>query len=551
VILPAAFLAAVRPAAAPRIDLHVDLDLRVNAVYHVACLSGSLACTKDMFVQYWKDRTWTADDDTAVDAWRQVMAAVTAAAPSRHDTPLLPNTPRFHPSQAARTAVVVAAIECKTARDLRINANNLVSDAQAQRLLDGVDHFQRRLQPWFKTIAGPVLQRRVTGIASYARASRFAETAEQMSAFLEADLPAPDLYLHAIAAPVPASAEFSATQLGSHLLVEVVDTTQPDAMVSGAVHELTHYIYERAPVQKHLALIREFVESGHPSAAGLYTYLNEAVAVGAQSLHAWKNADTRIKTTPTVKTENDDEYHHPYIAPLGAAASPLVKDAVWAKRTLFQGFAARYISAGTAALKEKVREPQFVLAQVGLVIPENGDNLRAAYLQAMFPHASATLKRESEAEGLTDVALVRFARYGALGDLEGRIPELATLRVQRGFAYALPRAQSARLYVLAGRDDQAIIDVIGKFADMKELSSTGLLFFPQQRRSLDGGAPLHDASPPVSRLSLCPAISSRWARPDARATHAAVNMRESDRSRRPYPDQATLRTALRPALRDS
>ena len=478
VVLAAAVLAALPVAAAPRIDLHVDLDLRVNAVYHVACLSGSLACTKDMFVRYWKDRDWTSDDDTAVDAWRQVMTAVTAGAPPRARAQLLPNTPRFHPAQAARTAVVVAAIESKTARDLRINANDLVSDEQAQRLLDAAGHFERRLQPWFKTIAGPVLERRVAGVAAFAHASRFAETAQLMAAFLEADLPAPDLYLHAIAAPVPASTEFSATQLGNHLLVEVVDTTRADAMVSGAVHELTHYIYDRAPVQKQMALIKEFADSGQPSAAGLYTYLNEAVAVAAQSLHASKTAETRLTTTPGEKpgSGKDDEYHHPYVAPLGAAASPLVKGAVGAKRTLFQGFAARYISAGTAALKEKVREPQFVLAQVGLLVPENGDNLRAAYLKAMFPHASAQMDSERDAYGLTSVPLVRLARYGALGDLERRIPELATLLARRGFAYALPRAQGARVYVLAGRDDQAIIDVISKLAGMKELASAGLLF---------------------------------------------------------------------------
>jgi hypothetical protein len=247
-------------------------------------------------------------------------------------------------------------------------------------------------------------------------------------------------------------------------------------MVSGAVHELTHYIYDRAPVQKQLALIRECVESGQPSAAGLYTYLNEAVAVAAQSLHASKTVETRLTTSPFEKPARDDEYHHPYVAPLGAAASPLVKEAMRAKRTLFQGFAARYLTAGTAALREKVREPQFVLAQVGLVVPENGDNLRTAYLQAMFPNASVQMRNERDANDLTNVHLVRLARYSALGDLEDRIPDMATLRAQRGFAYALPRASSSRVYVLAGRDDQAIIDVIKKLAGLKELPSAGLLF---------------------------------------------------------------------------
>jgi hypothetical protein len=51
-VLGVAFLVALRPSAAPRVDLHVDLKERVNAVYHVACLAGTISCTTDAFERF-------------------------------------------------------------------------------------------------------------------------------------------------------------------------------------------------------------------------------------------------------------------------------------------------------------------------------------------------------------------------------------------------------------------------------------------------------------------------------------------------------------------
>jgi hypothetical protein len=288
-----------------------------------------------------------------------------------------------------------------------------------------------------------------------------------MAAFLEAELPDSNLFVHAIAGPEPPSKDFAATQLGKHFVVEVVDATTADAIVSGAVHELTHYIYDRAPAERHRALIEQFVTSGARSSAGLYTYLNEAVAVAAQGLHAEKNGET---------PDDDASYRHPYVAPLGTATITLVKNAVTKSATMFDGFASAYIAAGTAALKDKIAEPQFMLAQVGLLLPDDGDAIRAAYFQNMFPRASAQFRAEGELDAFPELNVVRFARYEALGTFGDSISGLLALRGHRGFAYALPRGRSARTYLLAGRDSEAIIDVITKLARMEALPSEGLLF---------------------------------------------------------------------------
>jgi len=475
-VLAALLVAVSQLAAAPaqRLRVHVALNLRVNAVYHAACLADSIPCTREVFDQFWKSHlTWSEADQSALDAWRRVMTAVTAAAPARPAAPLLPNTPRFHPAQAARTTVIVAALEATSAADLRVKAQGIISEEDAAQLSRTVERFEQRLSAWFKTAAGPEVQRRIKLVDQSVRELRFTNTVEKVAAFLEAELPAPVLYVDAIVGPAPRSEDFAATQLGSHLLAEVVDAASVSGIVSGAMHELTHYLYDCAAAEKHRSLITQFVQSGSPQAAGLYTYLNEAIAVGAQALLEPDAASSPVRVQTLKK--KDDEYRHPYVAPLGAAAIPLVRDAVERKRTLVDGFAVRYMAAGIAALKEKASEPQFLLAQVGLLLPADGNAIRAAWLQAMFPQASATFKDEREADAFPDLNIVRFVRYSALAIDGVRAVELPALLTHRAFVYALPRGQRATTYIVAGRGDEEIVGAIRKLAALTALPSKGIV----------------------------------------------------------------------------
>jgi hypothetical protein len=484
-LLPAVLLAVSPAAAVQELRVQADLNLRVNAVYHVACLSESIACTRETFDRFWKSRlSWSETDQSAVDAWRRVMAAVTAAAPPRAAAPLLPNTPRFHPAQAARTAVIVAAIETSSAADLQAKSQGILSQDDAAELDRIVDHFEQRLGQWFAMAGGIAAQRRVQSLENTVQSRSFADSLERIAAFLQAKLPAQDLHVHVIPGPEPASDESAATQLGSHLLVEAVNGTTHDAIVSGAVHELTHYLYDCAPAERHRSLIDQFVQSGSPHASGLYTYLNEAVAVAAQALQqpaalgtvSAQSAGTAIFQSTGARglqARKDEGYRHPYVAPLGAAIVPLVKEAVERRRTLFDGFAARYIAAGTAALKGKVTEPQFTLAQVGLRLPAEGDSIRTTWMQTMFPHASAQFTGDADADAFPDLHIVRFVRYDELPIAGVTITDLKSLVTHRAFAYALPRGQRATTYVLAGRDTDAIIDAIRKLATLTTLPSKG------------------------------------------------------------------------------
>ena len=66
-------LIVVGPAGAPLdMRLHIDASLRTNAVYHLACLGGSISCSRRIFERFWKDRLHeSVDDRQTVAAWQR------------------------------------------------------------------------------------------------------------------------------------------------------------------------------------------------------------------------------------------------------------------------------------------------------------------------------------------------------------------------------------------------------------------------------------------------------------------------------------------------
>jgi hypothetical protein len=466
----AACLLSLPAAAQAPIRLHVDIDERANAIFHLACLAETILCTKSVFDRFWEEEmVFTDEDRAALETWRNTMSNVTWNALRPVNEPLVPNATSFHAGEAAREAVIVAAMDSATETDLVKKSGRAIRTVDAKRLLPAIEHFQRRLGPWLESAADATFRARADEAEALAERSGFAETMTQMMKFLESDLDGSDVYLHVIVPPDPDAEHSIATVLRRHLVVEAVDA-DAGSLVSVAVHELTHHLFDRAPKERHRALIDEFVSSGLPAAVGLYTYLNEAVAIGAQALHAARQGDGADYWS------EHDAYDHPYIAPLGGAAGPLVIDAVARGDTLFDGFVPGYIEAGTIALLTQLREPKFVLAQVVLLEPRDGDAIMAAFLAKLSPHASARFFDVLGSNSYPNAPLVRCVRYEQLRPLTRQIPELASLTGSRGFAYAIKRGPIASTYVLAGRETNDVIDVVTKLSELPSLSAEGLLF---------------------------------------------------------------------------
>jgi hypothetical protein len=91
----------------------------------------------------------------------------------------------------------------------------------------------------------------------------------------------------------------------------------------------------------------------------------------------------------------------------------------------------------------------------------------------MVPQGSAQFRSEDETAAFPELNIVRLARYDELGTLGERVKGVDDFQTRRGFAYVLPRGRTARMYLLAGRDDDSLVEVIERFADSGALPSEG------------------------------------------------------------------------------
>ena len=169
-------LMAVRPAGAPlEMRLHVDASLRTNAVYHLACLGGSISCSRDIFERFWKDRLHeSADDRQTVAAWLRLLASAADRAPAMKPSPLLINAVPMHPDGLTRRQVIAGLIETPSPAALQRRAPGL-SRAEASELIGLVDRVERRLGPWWRAEGERSAKARIQGVIDTARRNHMME----------------------------------------------------------------------------------------------------------------------------------------------------------------------------------------------------------------------------------------------------------------------------------------------------------------------------------------------------------------------------------------
>jgi len=453
-------LALALLAAIP-LHFHYDASEFTNTVYHVTCLTTRVPCTNLTFTHFWNaELHLTPADQAELDVWLETFRKLENAAPAPPSAPLLPNYLSFYPSLKARHAIVVAAVESDSSEDFRRRAARLIDPADAARLSQVLQHFQRRLHPWWIANSGPV-EAHIRKVRHQMRNSGLLPLAGQVSAFLEAHLPKKDVYIHAIPGPFPASKESSATVIANHFFVEIVASDKPQDTMWKAMHELTHAFYDSAPAARHQSLMSQFVAAG--SQPAFYTFLNEAVATAVQLLVYERNGIT-----------DDDPYHHPYIPRLGRSTLPLIKEALANRGTLFDGFAISYIRAGAAELKEQVTGPKFILAAAGVLSSEKNHKAFEMFFERIQPNFY--LSTEKEWLLFPGLNAVRLLTYNELPPFASQVPNLDSLIKSSAFAYASVHEGKGTEFLVAGRDTDALVEAVKRLARLPSIPTQGLIF---------------------------------------------------------------------------
>ena len=463
--------------ALAQFSFQVDADEFANVVYHVNCLSNNTPCTKPSIEKFWReDLHWTKADQQALELWSGTLDDIAHREPQAAEIEFLPMQLAFHPRLAARRRIIAAAFDSHSPADFEKRLSNAtlfgrilagrpaLSRTEIAKLRSALNHFQHRLQPWWNATGRAYASRRLGTVKALLRSPEVVQLAGRIQRFMEAEGPGSTFHIHLIARHDPKSDAALATPVGNHLLLEVTDDIQGHEKFARAIvlHEMTHTFFDAAPQTLHRELIRAFVENPGPQSQALYSLLNEGLATAVQWI---------VLADPTVADK--DLYRHPFIPRIGRAASVPLRHALENGPTLYHGFLPLYLKAAAAELKEEIASPRFILTSAIVAPMGSLEKAEAAYHADFATTYSASF---GDRDRFNEMNLVILITYDKLDAIEGNWDDIVPLsKAHRAFAFTAPRNQKGRVYVIAGRDDQSVAEVVSKLAAIRGVTNEGLI----------------------------------------------------------------------------
>jgi hypothetical protein len=451
---------------------HADASEHANAVYNVLCLAQQVPCTRVKYDRLWKDELrWSAEDQIQLDRWQSILQSAERRSPEPPEAPLLANYLSFYPALRQRQSIASTSLEAKSASAFQRRMSQLVGADDARTLAGVLRHFQARLHPWWERVG----RQRVRGLRAIDRefSPALRGLLRQVASFVHADAGVSDVYMHVVPSPDVGNDDASGTVMRNHFFMELVPTGSGDAaradaaqMVIGvAIHELTHALYDSAPVATHLALMRQFVEATDHGGPSMYAFLNEAIATAVTGI--------------ALNLANDDGsdeavgYRHPYIPRMGRAASEPLRNALAASKTMTDGFVADYMRTARDELRMDADSLSFRFSAAAVIASDSTRSAVASFRKTVSPTYGTDSRMSWQRIGELSAAFL--VTYDEIREFADRIGDVDALMKHRGFAFMLPHKTRSRILVLAGRDAAAVSDVINQLQPSKAIPDNGLV----------------------------------------------------------------------------
>lgn len=446
-------------AATAPLHFHADATEFANTVYHTACTTGQMVCSRDIYMRFWNDKYRpTPEDGKHFDAFTGVMDELEKAAPAPRPLPYLPNDFEYMRAYEIRQRVLATMFGSKSAADFRRRARRLITASQAERIGEVLEYFGKRLHPWWVATGQPIVAKHFKDIQAEFAKSGVAETAAAAAAFLETQPESREYYLHVVPSPEYDGEHADGTAIRNHFALELVHKGRASDAGWVAAHEFTHAMYQLAPSPRKDALMRQFVEAGDASGQAFYMYLNEALATAVGLLQAERQGHTL-----------DEPYTDPYIPRLAKAVLPILRAAIANQKTLYDGFARPYLAAARAALGDDADGLQFRFSVVALV---SDPDVQDAFLKGQRVHYHVGKDAWSRYPKLNGLLMMRYDQIHFEGDRE--LEE--AMAKHRGFVALRQEEEHMTAFVL-GRDNATLAELGKKWWEYKEKVREGVIYW--------------------------------------------------------------------------
>jgi len=379
--------------AASTLTLNFDYKTSefANAVYHIACLTGTFNCSSEVYSRFWNEQQKpTRQDGEQFDLWKSTFRKLERAQPDPPSAPLQPNYSAHYPSLRLRNRILEAAFSASSASAFRRSIRSFVPPSDALALSRAVDYTRRRLHPWWRARGAAQVTAHAAALRLKLDANGMVPLARQIAAVLEANPTGGNFRIHLLPSPQPEGDAATATFVGNQFFVEILNADKPEFTAWKAMHEMTHSFYETVDAAVQLRIMRQF--NGEPA---LYALLNEALATAVQLI-----------TYERLHIVDDDPYRHPWIPRAARAAVPILKQALAVGKPLREGFIPAYIAATRAELGKDAESPRFQLCTAAVITAPGLEAARDVFIQEFRP--VTWVSSEAEARLFPGAPIVRL-----------------------------------------------------------------------------------------------------------------------------------------------
>lgn len=440
-----AWLAAALTLGAYEPRFTVSTSNHATAVYHLACITDQIGCTKKKFGAH--------AGHPSVAEWKAAFAALKAEpAQETGPSPFPANTPGMHPEVRLRTRTLEAVLDSKSAGELARRSR--IDAAVARRMWRALDGMKRALGDTRAQV-----RKHVVPAQRLLNDPRLAGLARDVGSLLEPGQANERIELHLIPSPEPKTDDAMGTFIGHHAVIELTDSAKAEFIVSVALHETIHYLYDSVPAKAHRERMEMFVARNHPRASSFYALFNEALAVATQHLL------TKKMQWPEEKKSDQEMYRHAYIPRAGRVLAPVLDKRISDRRRFDGEFVKAYEEACVTEFGADLRSPRFTLVS-GVFLPS--DAAEPAFGTLMSALQPVSWVRGGNWQQYTHMPIVLFGNHDDLKTLHSDHPEIAKLAIQRSFVVS-KQGERRPLIVLGGKDPDSITRAAQALLDTPDL----------------------------------------------------------------------------------
>lgn len=459
-----------------KLTFHFHATTIANLVWQLDSMAGMTQGDGPSFLRFWKEKLeWTASDDQQLDRWIELSKRYRrqSLSPVGDSTfPINCPTPYTAGGGVARNQKVrIAALEATDLRDYQQRLLKAIPPRDAVKFGLIAAYFEPRFQRWWNSKGEGSGMDLVASFKEAMHEYAMPDLAQQLAAFTEAQLPPHhDVHFHLMVRPARYGDGIAGTQIQNHMIAELAQREPAAPRLSLLMHELMHHFYDSAPVEKHTALLRSFLESPEPNSLGLYTYLNEAIATAAGVL-----VDARVQPPQRLVNHLSDVRRvnlDGTAAKLGIAIYINLERHLRQKRTLFDGFTPVYIASGNKALGDYALGAQMELASRAVIV-RNPAAVPAMNEFTKRVRAITTLAGRRpllDYEQLSAVVFLVTPELQWLFGTTGIIPKESRAAIRKAstqnaaFVYGVRRSNKAAVYVFVGDDRESLQQVEREFS---------------------------------------------------------------------------------------